>query len=149
MSEILYVKCGQCGKVNRFAAKTGRHPTCAKCTERLSVSNATSDSPLSVSDSTFSEEVFGSQIPVLVDFFAPWCGACRSLDPTLDALASRYKGKLKVLKLNIDKNPMSAGRHQIRATPTLILFRNGHVVKQMTGVLPEKQMRGLIEKHVS
>ncbi len=149
MSTILFVKCGQCGTVNRFEVKTGRQPTCGKCTERLNQGDAASDRPMSVTDSTFSEEVFGTQIPVLVDFFAMWCSACRLLDPMLEALASRYKGKLKVLKLDVDQNPMSAGRHQIRATPTLILFRNGQVVEQVTGALPEPQMRSMIEKHVS
>jgi len=149
MSDFLYVKCGQCGTVNRFEVKTGRHPTCGKCDERLNQGDAASDSPLNASDSTFSEDVLGTKIPVLVDFFATWCGACRSLDPTLVALASRYKGKLKVLKLDVDQNPMSVGRHQIQATPTLILLRNGQVVEQVTGALPEQQMRNMIEKHMS
>lgn len=149
MSVALYAKCGQCGAVNRFDIEKKERPLCGKCSARLDPTEATPGKPISISDATFPDQVLGASVPVLVDFFAPWCGACRTLDPALEIIASRYKGRLKVARLDIDQNPENARKYQIRATPTLIVFRNGRVAEQTTGALPETRLQEFVEKHVS
>jgi thioredoxin 1 len=115
----------------------------------LDLSLATSDRPLNFSDTTFGQEVLDASVPVLVEFYAPWCGACRSLEPSIEAMASKFKGKLKVGKVDVEQNPRSAGRYQIRATPTLIVFRNGQLAEQVTGALPAPQLEDLVAKYLA
>ena len=145
---MLFVKCGQCGSINRFVSNSEEYPVCAKCSTRLDTSRSTSDRPISVSDATFFDEVLHTAVPVLVDFYAPWCGACRSVEPALEAIASRHKGKLKVTTLDVDRNPRSASKYQIRATPTLIVFQNGQIVEQFVGAAPERQLLDVVQKYI-
>jgi len=92
-----------------------------------------------VSDSTFEQEVLKSSEPVLVDFFAEWCGPCKAMAPALDQVAEEMTGKLKVVKLDVDQNPGVTSKYGIRAMPTLILFKNGQVAAQHTGALVQKK----------
>jgi thioredoxin 1 len=92
-----------------------------------------------VSDNTFDQEVLKSTEPVLVDFFAEWCGPCKAMAPALDQVAKEMEGKLKVVKLDVDQNPAVTGKYGIRAMPTLILFKNGQVTAQHTGALVQKK----------
>jgi thioredoxin 1 len=92
-----------------------------------------------VSDSTFEQEVLKSTEPVLVDFFAEWCGPCKAMAPALDQVAEEMRGKLKVVKLDVDQNPAITDKYKIRAMPTLILFKNGVVAAQHTGALVQKK----------
>ncbi|KWT70648.1 MULTISPECIES: thioredoxin [Hyphomicrobium] len=92
-----------------------------------------------VSDSTFDQEVLQSSEPVLVDFFAEWCGPCKAMAPALDQVALEMKGKVKVVKLDVDANPGVTGKYGIRAMPTLILFKDGQVAAQHTGALVQKK----------
>lgn len=92
-----------------------------------------------VSDSTFDQEVLKSAEPVLVDFFAEWCGPCKAMAPALEQVADEMKSKLKVVKLDIDQNPNVTGKYAIRAVPTLIIFKNGQVAAQHTGALVQKK----------
>jgi thioredoxin len=92
-----------------------------------------------VFDSTFETEVLKSSEPVLVDFFAEWCGPCKAMAPALDQVASEMKGKLKVVKLDVDQNPNVTGEYGIRAMPTLMLFKDGKVAAQHTGALVQKK----------
>ncbi|UCD56808.1 MAG: thioredoxin [Candidatus Hydrogenedentota bacterium] len=149
MGPTLYAKCPQCGSVNRFENREGEHPVCAKCSARLNPRRATSDKPLGVSDATFSDEVLEAEVPVLVDFFATWCGACRSVEPAVEALASRYKGRLKVATLDVEQSPESARAYKIRGTPTLIVFRDGQPVGQIVGAAPESQLDRMVEKYLT
>lgn len=91
-------------------------------------------SGVTVTDSTFDSEVVKSQTPVLVDFWAVWCGPCRMQDPILDEVAKTYEGKVKIAKLNVDENPVMAQKYGVMSIPTLLLFKNGEIVKQMIGV---------------
>jgi thioredoxin 1 len=92
-----------------------------------------------VSDSTFEQEVLKSTEPVLVDFFAEWCGPCKAMAPALEQVAEEMRGKLKVVKLDVDQNPAITDKYKIRAMPTLILFKNGEVAAQHTGALVQKK----------
>lgn len=92
-----------------------------------------------VSDGTFEDEVLKSSEPVLVDFFAEWCGPCKAMAPALEEIASEMKGKVKVVKVDVDKSPGVTGEYGIRAMPTLMMFKDGKVAAQHTGALVQKK----------
>jgi thioredoxin 1 len=98
-----------------------------------------------VSQATFEDEVVKSDLPTLVDFWAPWCGPCRMLSPTVEALAGDYAGKLKVVKVNTDQNNEIAGQYGIRGIPTLIFFRNGKEVERIVGVQQKAELAQKID----
>ena len=105
-------------------------------------------SPLikNVSDATFDAEVLQSKVPVLVDYWATWCGPCKMIAPILDEVAGQYEGKLTIAKMNVDDNPATPGKFGIRAIPTLILFKDGVVVDQITCSVWKSQLVALINK---
>jgi thioredoxin 1 len=103
-------------------------------------------SPLTVSDATFDQQVLHSTLPVLVDFWAPWCGPCRMTDPIISKLASEMAGRLVVAKVNVDDNPQSAMRYDIRSIPTMMLVKGGQVVDRWTGALPEPALRSRVAR---
>ena len=94
---------------------------------------------LKTTDNSFEEDVLKSDIPVLVDFWAPWCGPCRMVGPIIEIVAERLNGKAKVFKLNVDENPRSAAQYRISGIPTVLVFRNGAVEKEMVGVQSEDE----------
>ena len=99
-----------------------------------------------VSDSSFQDEVLKSSIPTLVDFWAPWCGPCKSIAPVLDELAREYAGQLKVVKLNVDDNPRTPSTYNVRGIPNLVFFKGGEVVEQVVGAVPKDQLVTAIKK---
>ncbi len=99
-----------------------------------------------VTDATFSADVLNSSKPVLVDFWAEWCGPCRSIAPSLEALAEEYEGKLEVVKVNIDENPMSPTQYGVRGIPTLLIFKDGKVAAQQVGAAPKSVLKAWIDK---
>ncbi len=102
-----------------------------------------------VTDQMFEAEVLKSTIPVLVDFWTPWCGPCRILGPIVEELAKEYKGKLKVVKMNVDNNPDSASRYNVMSIPTVIIFKGGEPVKTMVGVQPKENMKKEIDEVIA
>ncbi|HKA54658.1 MAG TPA: thioredoxin [Candidatus Binatia bacterium] len=93
-----------------------------------------------VSDDTFDSEVLKSPLPVLIDFWAPWCGPCRAIAPIVDELAGEYAGKLKIVKMNVDDNPRTPARYGVRGIPNLILFKDGEVQQQIVGAAPKAHL---------
>ncbi len=106
------------------------------------------ENTLTISDDNFEAEVLSSEIPVLVDFWATWCGPCKAIAPMIDELAAEYSGKLKIGKVNVDENPKTPGKYGVRGIPTLILFKGGEIVEQVTGAVPKSQIEELVKKVV-
>ena len=104
---------------------------------------------LNVNDDSFDEDVLNSDTPVLIDYWAEWCGPCKMIAPVLDEIAKDYEGKLKVCKLNIDENPDTPQKYGVRSIPTLLLFKDGEVVESTVGVAGKEQLAALLDKHVA
>jgi thioredoxin len=102
-----------------------------------------------VDHNNFQAEVLAASDPVLVDFWAPWCGPCRMVAPVVDKIATTYQGRLKVVKLNTDESPSIAGQYEVSGIPALILFKGGAPVDRIVGYVPEKQLAAMVEKHLT
>lgn len=103
---------------------------------------------LDIHDSSFEAEVLKSEKPVLVDFWAPWCAPCKAIGPTIDSLAEAFGDKVKFTKCNVDDNPVTPGKFGIKAIPTLIFFKDGNVVDQITGMVQKSKLEDTINKLV-
>ena len=103
---------------------------------------------LEVTDSNFDQAVLKSEQPVTVDFWAAWCGPCRALAPVVDELARSYNGKVKVAKMDVDKNVSTPQRYNVRGIPTLLIFKGGQVAEQIVGYVPKETIEKALQKHV-
>lgn len=101
-----------------------------------------------INDSTFESEVLGSEVPVVVDFWAPWCGPCRKLSPILDEVSEELKEKIKVVKINTDENLKTAKEYSIIGLPSLLIFKNGQAVERLVGLMPKSSIISNIEKYL-
>ena len=101
---------------------------------------------LHVGDKNFAAEVLNSEVTVLVDFWATWCGPCRSISPIVEELATEFTGRVKITKLNVDENPAVPSQYGVRGIPTLILFKGGKILDQIVGAVPKARLKAMIEK---
>lgn len=106
------------------------------------------DKTLTFTDSNFEHDVLAADVPVLVDFWAEWCGPCKMMTPTVDAVAAEYDGKAKVGKLNVDDNGGIAMRYNIRGIPTLLLFKGGQIVEQRVGAVGKTEVQKMLDAHL-
>ena len=107
-----------------------------------------SEKIVNITDDTFEQEVLQSQTPVLVDYWAEWCGPCKMIAPALDQIASEYQGRLKVAKLNLDENQATPPKYGIRGIPTLMLFKNGNLEATKVGALSKAQLAAFIDSNI-
>jgi thioredoxin 2 len=142
MDENLFIKCPACGVKNRIPAnRVNDRPRCGRCGTPL---NPGSGEPVRVTDSDFDHVVSSANV-VLVDCWAPWCGPCRVIGPVVEELARQYAGRAVIGKLNVDENPVTAQRYQVRSIPMLLFFKNGRLVDTLVGAVPAQQIRQKLE----
>ena len=103
---------------------------------------------IEATDANFEQEVLKSETPVLVDFWAAWCGPCKAIAPTVDAVATSYQGKAKIMKMDVDKNPSTPMRYNVRGIPTLLVFKGGQVKEQIVGYVAKDVIENALNKHI-
>jgi len=142
MSDAQLVRCPACGATNRVPMdklETRGQPVCGRCKRPLPI-GVQDTAPVTVTDATFASEVERSPVPVLLDAWAPWCGPCRMIAPIVDQLAAELAGQVRVAKLNVDDNPVTAGRLDVRSIPMLLVFKGGREIDRIVGVQPKAEI---------
>jgi thioredoxin 2 len=141
-AETLVVACAHCGQKNRIQkGRRGDQAVCGRCKQPVFANR-----PITATDANWQTEVAGAGVPVLVDFWAPWCGPCRAVAPMIDAIAQERAGRLKVVKLNVDENPKTAARYGIQAIPTMMIFRGTDIIDQIRGALPKPTLDARLDQ---
>jgi thioredoxin 2 len=136
------VACLFCGTLNRVdLGRIGHHPKCGECGKPILL-----DRPVKVSDADFDRVIADAEVPVIVDFYADWCGPCKAMAPVFDELAHEQQGKALVLKMDTDRSPLAPQRLGIRGIPTLIVFRGGREVARQVGVVPKAALTALLDR---
>ena len=144
-ADVTSIRCAHCGATNRVPRaklEQGLKPVCGRCKQPLEMGSA----PITVSDATFAAEVERSPLPVLVDAWAPWCGPCRMVAPALEELAAELAGRVRIAKLNVDENPQTASRFDVRSIPTLLIMVGGREIERIVGAQPKQAIRERLER---
>lgn len=143
--EMQLIRCPSCGASNRVSSERlsrGIEAVCGRCRTPLREKSG----PVTVTDATFITEVERSPLPVLLDMWAPWCGPCRIIAPVIEELALEMAGKVRVAKLNIDENPATAARFNVRSIPTLLVFKGGQEIDRIVGVQAKTELKRRLER---
>jgi thioredoxin 2 len=140
------IACPACGATNRVPGDKvaqGLAPVCGKCKTPLPVGR-----PQQVTDASFAQDVERSPLPVLMDAWAPWCGPCHAIAPVIDQLATELAGRVRVVKLNVDENPRTAARFDLRSIPTLLVLKSGREIDRLVGVQPKQEITRRLEQAI-
>ncbi len=144
-ADTLIRPCRACGVKNRVPTqRLEENPRCGKCGAPLFIDIP--KGPVDVDDDGFDREVMQSDLPVMVDCWAPWCGPCRAVSPLVDQLARQYQGRLKVVKINVDENAGTGSRFSISSIPSLLFFKGGGLVETLVGARSKDEMEVVIER---
>jgi thioredoxin 2 len=138
-TDVQLIRCPSCGATNRVPGarlQSGDQPVCGRCKTPLAATRY----PVTVTDENFASEVEASQLPVLLDLWAAWCGPCRTIAPVIEELATEMAGRVKVGKLNVDESPQTAARFGVRSIPTLLILKNGREADRLVGALPKQEI---------
>jgi thioredoxin 2 len=147
MPEAQLIQCAVCGATNRVPLEKieqGQAPVCGRCKNALPISIH----PITVTDATFSAHVERSPLPVLLDLWAAWCGPCQMIAPVVEQLAKEMAGRIRVAKLNVDENPVTAERFHIRSIPALLILKSGQEIDRIAGAQPKSEIVRRLEKTI-
>jgi thioredoxin 2 len=148
MPETLLIHCPVCGANNRVPSEKidkGLQPVCGRCKNPLPIQSK----PVTVTDANFAVEIERSPLPALLDMWAPWCGPCRMIAPIIEELAAEMAGRMRVGKLNVDENPLTAERFNIRGIPALIVLKGGREIDRIVGVQPKAEIVKRLERAIA